>query len=95
MTSVSKFASLMALAGVTLCGCAVSSQHVSRTYGREVRADLAAQIADPDAKYSGDPAPASNGPRAALAQSRYEKGAVVEPASTSTSNVSVGGGGGR
>jgi hypothetical protein len=90
MIRLLKIGSLAAVAGLTLCGCAVSSQHLGQGYGREVRSDLAAQIADPDARYTGDPAPASNGARAALAQSRYEKGTVTEPSSTSTSNVGIG-----
>jgi hypothetical protein len=83
---------LVATLGVS--GCAVSSYHMADDYGRAVRQDVAAQIADPDARYKGDPDPASSGPRTALAQSRYDAGKVTQPASTSTSNVSIGGGGG-
>jgi hypothetical protein len=74
-------------------GCAVSRYHLSDDYGRAFRQDVAAQIADPDARYKGDPAPASSGPRTAIAQGKYERGAVTPPASTSTSSVSAGGGG--
>jgi hypothetical protein len=73
-------------------GCSVSRYHLADDYGRAVRQDLAAQIADPDARYAGDPTPGSDGKRTAAAQTRYETGAVKPPASTSTSNVSVGGG---
>jgi hypothetical protein len=93
MPALAKIAALSALAALSLSACAQSRLTLHDGFGREVRADLVAQVADPDAKYSGDPAPASNGSRASLAQTRYEKGTVVEPASTSTSTV--GGGGGR
>ena len=53
-----------------------------------------AQVAEPDAHYKGVPAPGSNGRRAGIAQERYNRNAVIQPASTSTSGVSVGGGGG-
>ena len=71
-------------------GCAVSQYHLTDDYGRAVRQDLAAQIADPDARYKGDPDPASSGARTASAQTRYDTGAVTAPASTSTSSVSGG-----
>ena len=75
-------------------GCSVSRYHLSDDYGRAYHEAIASQIADPDARYKGDPAPGSNGSRTASAQSRYERGAVTQPASTSTSSVSAGGGGG-
>jgi hypothetical protein len=81
-----------------LSGCAESRLHTAEDYGVAVRESVAAQIADPEARYTGDPAPASDGHRAALAQSRYERNAVIKPAATSTStavaNTSSGGGGG-
>lgn len=84
-------------ASLALSGCAVSRLHATDDFGAALSQDLAAQIADPDARYSGDPAPASNGARAALAQYRYERNAVIRPAATSTStavtNTSGGGGG--
>ena len=75
-----------------LSGCAVSQYHLTDDYGRAVRQDLAAQIANPDARYAGVPAPASDGQRTSAAQTRYEKGTVTPPASTSTSSVAGGGG---
>jgi hypothetical protein len=60
-----------------LSGCA-SQVHVSNDFGVAVRQDLVAQIADPDARYPRKP-PASNGPRAALAQGRYQTGTSIEP----------------
>jgi len=92
MRSVIKIAALSAVVAMALSACAQSRLTLREGFGREVRADLVAQVADPDAKYTGDPKPASNGLRAASAETRYEKGAVTEPASTSTSTV---GGGGR
>lgn len=84
-----------AIAATALCGCTQSVQHLGAGYGHALREDAVAQIADPDAKYRGDPTPASNGTRAATAQSRYEKGQVTPPAATSTSSVGGGGGGGN
>lgn len=78
-------------AALALSGCAVSSNHLAPGYGREVRAAVAAQIADPDAQYKGDPAPASSGMRTAGAQQRYDGDRVRQPASSSTSTVTVGG----
>ena len=92
MPSALKIVAVCGLAAVALSACTQSRLTLREGFGREVRADLVAQVADPDAKYTGDPKPASNGLRAASAETRYEKGAVTEPASTSTSTV---GGGGR
>jgi hypothetical protein len=94
MPSVLKLTAMATAGGLLLSGCAVSTQHIREGYGAEVRADMVAQIADPDARYKGDPKPASNGDRAALAQTRYEKDTVKQPANTSTSSISVGGGNG-
>ena len=55
------------------------------------RANLAAQIADPDAHYVGTPAPgASDGARIDLAQTRYQQNQVIPPASTTASSRTVG-----
>jgi hypothetical protein len=87
MPSALKIIALITLAAAGLSACAQSQLTLREGFGAEVRADLVAQVADPDAKYAGEPKPASNGLRAASAQTRYEKGAVTEPASTSTSTV--------
>jgi hypothetical protein len=92
MPAALKIVALSGLAAMALSACTQSRLTLREGFGREVRSDLVAQIADPDAKYKGDPKPASNGARAALAETRYEKGVVTEPASTSTSTVSGGGG---
>ena len=80
-------------AALLLSGCVTSHQHLSAEYGQEVRGDIVAQVADPDARHKGDPAPASDGARTSQAQTRYQHGLVVPPASTSTSSAIAGGGG--
>jgi type IV pilus biogenesis protein CpaD/CtpE len=79
----------LVLAG--LSGCVESRLRQSDDFGVAVRQDVAAQIADPDAQYRGNPAPASDGERAALATSRYGHDDVTPPAAAST-QTSVGGG---
>ena len=74
--------------------CSTSRLHLSDNFGYAVRQEQVAQVADPDARYAGVPAPGSNGMRVGSAQARYEHGAVIPPTSMTTSNVSVGGGGG-
>jgi type IV pilus biogenesis protein CpaD/CtpE len=80
-------------AGAILTGCVYPQAHLSDDFGRAVRQNVAAQVADPDAAYKGLPAPGAFGTRAGLAQDRYHTGDVISPASTSTSSVTVGGGG--
>ncbi len=80
--------------GAALCGCTTSAVHIDPNFGAAERQDMAAQIADPDAKYVGKPAPGSNGQRAALAQSRYVRDRVTQPAVQSTSNIAAASGGG-
>lgn len=82
----------LAAAGLALSGCAESRLRLSDDFSRAVRQDVAAQIADPDAAYRGLPTPGSSGRRAGLAQSRYERNAVIRPVSTSTSSATAGGG---
>jgi uncharacterized membrane protein YgcG len=82
----------LAAAGVALSGCVQSQLRLSDDLGRAVGQNVAAQIADPDAAYKGKPMPASDGRRTGLAQDRYERNAVIRPASTSTSSSSSGGG---
>ncbi|HUO97029.1 MAG TPA: hypothetical protein VMU01_00080 [Rhizomicrobium sp.] len=75
----------MAVAGIALGGCTESVVNMSPDYGVALRQDVKAQIADPDAQYAGVPDPGSNGARVGLAQKRYEKGQVIEPAAISAS----------
>ena len=58
-------------------------------YGVAVRQDLAAQVADPDAHYTGVPAPGSDGSRVSLAQTRYQSNSVVPPATVSSNSSSA------
>lgn len=71
---------IVAVAGLMLAGCTQSALRLNDDFGRAVRADVAAQIADPDAHYAGAPAPGSNGARVGLAQKRYETNKVIPPA---------------
>ncbi|HWE48062.1 MAG TPA: hypothetical protein VG407_18745 [Caulobacteraceae bacterium] len=70
-----------------LSACAESRMHLSDDYGAALKQDKAAQIADPDAKYRGDPAGGSNGSRVASAQDRYVNGKVTAPAAARASSV--------
>jgi type IV pilus biogenesis protein CpaD/CtpE len=76
---------LAAAAFGALGGCAVSQVHVGQDFGVALRQDVVAQIADPQAKYRGDPAPGSNGERVGLAQERYRTGTVIPPTATASS----------
>jgi hypothetical protein len=62
-----------------LGGCAQSQLHVGQDFGVALRQDVAAQIADPQARYRGVPMPGSDGSRVALAQDRYVTGKVIPP----------------
>jgi hypothetical protein len=79
------------VAGIGLSACTQSEMRISPDFGEAVRQDLAAQIADPDAHYLGTPAPGSNGARVGLAQQRYQKNNVIQPASvTASGTASIG-----
>jgi hypothetical protein len=81
-------------AGAAVSGCVYPDLHLSDDYGRALRQDIVAQVANPEPAYTGVPAPGSAGSRVGSAQDRYHAGKVTQPASTSTSTVSAGGGGG-
>jgi hypothetical protein len=70
-----------------LSACVESRIHLSDDFGRALNQDKAAQVADPDAKYKGDPAPGSNGDRVALAQDRYVTGKVLQPARVTSTTI--------
>ena len=70
-----------------LSACNQSSLRVSPDFGNAVNQDLAAQIADPDARYEGTLAPGSSGVRVGLAQKRYDTGQVIQPSSTTASSA--------
>jgi len=75
------------LACLALSACAQSSLRMNPDFGRAVRQDVAAQIADPDAHYEGTPAPGSRGDRVGLAQTRYQNNQVIQPSSTTASGA--------
>jgi hypothetical protein len=85
------------MAGALVAGCTADGQIKenigAEDFGRAVKEDLAAQIADPDAAYKGPP-PASSGERAQIAQQRYATDAVKQPPSITTGGGGGGGGGG-
>jgi hypothetical protein len=70
---------LAACVGATLISACASYARLSPDFGVAVRQDEAAQIANPEARYVGVPAPGSNGQRSELAQTRYVRGQVTEP----------------
>ena len=79
---------------LVMAGCTESRLYIGDEFGQALRQDQAAQIADPDARYKGTPAPGSNGSRAGIAQARYEHNDVIRPTSLTTSTVSNAGGNG-
>ena len=97
---------LAALAGAAamLAGCAMDSSRQDTAwrqqnddFGRAVREDLAAQIADPDPAWKNAPPPPSDGVKARLAETRYQQGKVIRPQGATTQTTvggSSGGGGG-
>ena len=81
-----------------LAGCSYADLRLSNDFGASVQQSVASQIADPDARYAGTPAPGSDGARVALAQQRYSTGEVIPPVTPSTSLVrqrGAGQGGGQ
>ena len=88
-------------AGMLMSGCAEGDKrqlqadlHQADDFGRAVREDLAAQIVDPDAPGKATPPP-SDGQRANLAATRYQKDSVIKPQGASTtSGVDSGSSGG-
>ena len=79
--------SVILAAGFGLSACTQSEIRLSPDFGQAVRQDVAAQIADPDAHYSGTPAPGTDGSRVGLAQQRYGKDEVIQPSSTTASSA--------
>jgi hypothetical protein len=78
-------------AALLLSSCEESRLRLAPDFGVAVRQDVAAQIADPDARYAGVPNPASDGSRTRLAQTRYKTGKVIQPTSTVTQTAVAGG----
>ena len=79
---------VVAVAVLGLSGCVRSELRISPDFGSAVTQDTAAQIADPDAHYTGDPSPGTNGARVAAAQHRYETGKVIQPSTIGASSSS-------
>jgi hypothetical protein len=78
---------------LALTACEESHLRLQPDFGTSVRADVAGQIADPDAHYLGTPAAASDGARASLAQTRYRTDKVIPPVNLITSEVAGSSGG--
>jgi hypothetical protein len=74
-----------------LSACTQSSLRISPDFGSSLRQDVAAQIADPDARYEGSPAPGSASARVDLAQKRYNTNQVIQPTSNTASSKTLGG----
>lgn len=79
-------AAVLGLAAAT-SGCANPQHSLNRDWGLANRSFLAAQTADPEARYVRELNPASSGPRAADASRRYNRGEVIQPASQATSST--------
>ena len=91
MTKTGRAALVMAICiAPLLSACTQSSLRISPDFGNAVNQDLVAQIADPDARYEGTPAPGSSGARVGLAQKHYDRNEVIQPSSTTASAGSMG-----
>lgn len=77
------------LAALGLSGC-VQATTVNPDFGVAVRQNIAAQVADPAPRYDRTAPPASDGPRTALAQQRYQRDQVIPPETTTTTTVGGG-----
>jgi hypothetical protein len=78
---------VLAVAVLGLSGCVRSEIRISPDFGSAVMQDTAAQISDPDAHYTGTPAPGTDGPKVAGAMKRYETGKVIPPSSIGASSA--------
>ena len=74
----------LATAGLLLSGCATGAP-LSQDFGVGLKQDLAAQIVEPEG--SRGPPPTADGVRVGLAQSRYQKGEVIQPVATIASKI--------
>jgi hypothetical protein len=90
MTSTKTVRAALAIAvflAPALSACSESSLRINPDFGKALHQDVAAQIADPDARYEGKPAPGSSGPRVGLAQKRYDANQVIPPSATTASSA--------
>src|SRR5258708_4629412 len=84
-------AALVITVGMALSACTQSSLRMNPDFGNAVHQDIAAQIADPDARYEGVIAPGSDGARVELAQKRYQANQVIPPSAvTASGSASIG-----
>jgi|SRR5438874_2687992 len=80
-------ASLMIAVCMGLAACTQSSLRIQPDFGNALHQDIAAQIADPDARYEGTPAPGSDPARVGLAQKRYQANQVIPPSAVTASGA--------
>lgn len=78
-----------------LSGCVQAPGNMQADFGASMRQNVAAQVADPGARYKRADPPASSGPRTSIAQERYNKGKVLQPSTPTTSALGNGGSGGN
>lgn len=88
-TAAKRVRMTVCLSVLALAGCTQSTLRISPDFGSAIRQDQAAQIADPDARYVGTPAPGSKGQRVGLAQKRYDSNQVIQPLDVTASNEGV------
>jgi len=94
MTPQFKISVIVVLAALGLSGCLSPQGRLDPNYGVSVRQNIAAQIADPDARYRRDTPPAASGERAQIAHKRYNSGQVIPPSAPSASTIGEKSGGG-
>lgn len=79
--SVLKTVPVVAVLSLGLAGCLTPEKNVSDDFGAAVHTAIAAQIADPEARYVGKPDPGTDAAHVQLAQDRYHAAAqVIKPA---------------
>lgn len=79
---------VLLLAAAALGGCA--SQHtLSEDFGRALRENMLAQIADPEPPWANRPPPPADGARSGLAMERYRTGKTIKPKPAKASDVGV------
>lgn len=76
-------------AALALAGCTAHVEGPTQDpqFGRALRQNLAAQVADPTPQYVREEEPGHNGPRTALAQRRYQTGTVIQPVTSGTTTI--------
>ena len=87
---------LRTAAVLLFAGAGLDTSRQARTlypdFGQAYRQHVVGQIADPDARYIGDPAPGSSGPRVGIAQKRYNTGTVIVPVPATASEIGLSAG---